>query len=182
MTASAPEQLETARLRLRKPTAADADAIFHRYSSDPIVTRYLGWPRHTSVDDTRAFLAFSDAEWEKWSAGPYLIESLEDRRLLGGTGFGFETPRVATTGYVLATDAWGRGYATEALAAIVAIGGSVLLDRLYALCHPDNAASVRVLEKCGFVLEERLEAFDGFPNLESSEPRVCLKYGRTLAG
>ena len=76
----------------------------------------------------------------------------------------------------------GRGYATEALAAVVALGGSVLLDRLYALCHPDNAASVRVLEKCGFVLEERLEAFDGFPNLESSEPRVCLKNGRTLAG
>jgi len=73
---------------LRKPIAADADAIFHRYSSDPIVTKYLGWPRHTSVDDTRAFLAFSDAEWKKWQAGPYLIESLEDRRLLGGTGSG----------------------------------------------------------------------------------------------
>ena len=129
MAATAPTRFETDRLLLRKPSPADADAIFDRYSSDPRVTRYLGWPRHTSVNDARGFLAFSDAEWQKWPAGPYLIESLADRRLLGGTGFTFETPRVAVTGYVLAQDAWGVGYATEALAAIVAIAGTLPLGR-----------------------------------------------------
>jgi [ribosomal protein S5]-alanine N-acetyltransferase len=180
VTTPAPERFETGRLLLRRPSAADAAAIFHRYSSDPIVTKYLGWPRHTSVDATRAFLAFSEEEWQKWPAGPYLIESLDDGRLLGGTGFGFETPAIATTGYVLATDAWGHGYATEALTAVVTIACKLSLDRLYALCHPDNLASVRVLEKCGFVLEERLMAFDGFCNLGSSEPQVCLRYGKAI--
>jgi ribosomal-protein-alanine N-acetyltransferase len=43
----APERLETARLILRRPRAADAPVIYERYASDPEVTRWLGWPRHT---------------------------------------------------------------------------------------------------------------------------------------
>ena len=39
-----PERFETSRLVLRKPTLADAEAVFIRYASDPEVTRYLGWP------------------------------------------------------------------------------------------------------------------------------------------
>jgi RimJ/RimL family protein N-acetyltransferase len=53
--------------------SADAELIFRRYASDPEVTKFLGWPRHTSIEQTQAFLEFSDAEWEKWPAGPYLI-------------------------------------------------------------------------------------------------------------
>ena len=180
VSASAPDRFETDRLLLRKPVAADAEAIFTRYSSDPTVTRFLGWPRHTSVDQARAFLEFSDIEWQKWPAGPYLIESLADGRLLGGTGLGFETPRIATTGYVLARDAWGVGYATEALAAMVLMARTLRLEHLAALCHPDNEASVHVLEKCGFVLVERLGNFVGFPNLGVPEPQECLRYEQRL--
>jgi RimJ/RimL family protein N-acetyltransferase len=57
--------IETPRLILRKPTREDAEAIFARYASDPEVTRLLGWPRHSSVNVTRTFLAFSDAEWSR---------------------------------------------------------------------------------------------------------------------
>src|SRR5262249_54999274 len=145
-------RIETARLVLRKPTPTDAEAIFERYSSDTEVTKYLGWPRHQSIEQTRQFLAFSEAEWGRWPAGPYLIESRDDRKLLGSTGLAFETPTVAITGYVLARDAWGRGYATEALTAIVTSASVLGVRRLYALCHPANRASIRVLEKCGFGL------------------------------
>ncbi len=76
----------------------------------------------TSVfEDTKAFLTFSDAEWSRWPVGPYLIESRSEHTLLGSTGLGFEAPLTAVTGYVLARDAWGKGYATEALTAIVDI-------------------------------------------------------------
>jgi hypothetical protein len=112
-----PVQIETVRLVLVRPQAADAASIFERYASDPDVTRFLGWPRHQSVADTETFLRFSAEEWERWPAGPYLIRSRDDGRLLGGTGLGFEAPQHAATGYVLAKDAWGKGYATEALAA-----------------------------------------------------------------
>ena len=39
-----PEHIETTRLVLRKPTAADAEAVYAQYSSDTEVTKYVGWP------------------------------------------------------------------------------------------------------------------------------------------
>jgi ribosomal-protein-alanine N-acetyltransferase len=174
------ERIETARLALRRPRPADAEAVFSRYSSDPEVTRFLGWPRHSSLGETLAFLKFSDAEWQRWPAGPYLIECKESGRLLGGTGLAFETPFRAATGYVLATDAWGLGYATEALRAIVSVAGEVGLRRLYALCHPDHSASSRVLEKCGFTREALLRRHSEFPNLRPGEPSDVLCYARVF--
>jgi len=98
------ECIETPRLCLRKPNRSDAAEILARYSGDPEVTKFLGWPRHRSLEDTIAFLSFSDDEWARWPAGPYLIESKNEARLLGSTGLSFETRKMAATGYVLAKD------------------------------------------------------------------------------
>ena len=124
------------------------------------------------------FLAFSEAEWNRWPAGPYLIESRSEQRLLGSTGLEFESPSIAATGYVLTQDSWGRGYATEALSTIVTIARELGVLQLFALCHPDHSASARVLEKCGFRLEQRLERFAQFPNLNPGGLEDCLRYGR----
>ncbi len=175
----APDQLETARLVLRRPVADDAQAIFVRYASDPEVTRYVGWPAHRSVTDTQSFLGFAQTEWERWPAGPYLIESAATRQLLGSTGFGFETPYRAATGYVLARDAWGHGYATEALRAMVVLAPRLGLGRLYAHCHVDHHASWRVLEKCGLAREGVLRKYAEFPNL--MPPAVCDVFCHAIA-
>ncbi len=143
------ELIQTPRLLLRRPTPDDADAIFTRYTSDPEVTRYVGWPRHATVDDTRAFLSISDSLWERWPAGPYVILNRDDRSMLGSTGLIFEAPSSAATGYVLAQDAWGRRFATEALGAMVDLALKTGVLRLYALCHHAHRASARVLEKEG---------------------------------
>jgi [ribosomal protein S5]-alanine N-acetyltransferase len=137
----------------------------------------MSWPRHRSIEDTRAFLAFSDAQWERDPAGAYLIESRATADLLGSTGLSFESPTVAETGYILARDAWGFGYATEALGAMVALARDLGLRRLHACCHPSHKASTRVLEKCGFVLEGLLERRAEFPNL-GPDPADCLRYIR----
>ena len=176
----APEHIETTRLVLRKPTVADAEAIYRRYSSDTEVTKYVGWPRHRCIEQTKAFLTFSEAEWSRWPAGPYLIERQEDRKLLGGTGLAFETPTVAATGYVLARDAWGHGYATEALGAVVGVARQLGVRRLYAICHAHHQASIHVLEKCGFVLEDLLAGFVDFPNLGSRQPEDCVRYAQVF--
>ena len=168
--------LETSRLRLRTPRPTDAQSIFDRYASDPRVTRYLGWPTHRTIDDTRAFLTFCDAEWARWPIGPLLIESLADGTLLGSTGLGFETPQQASTGYVLAYDAWGFGYATEALRAVRDRAAELGLERVYALCHPAHRASARVLEKCGFLSEGTLPGFAQFPNLAPGVQADVLCY------
>lgn len=172
----APETIKTERLLLRKPVSADAEDIFKRYASDAEVTRYLAWPMHTSVDDTHAFLEFSDAEWERWPAGPYLICALSDGRLLGSTGLAFEVPLRATTGYVLAKDSWGQGFATEALLAMRALAADLGVERLYAMCYPEHQPSRRVLEKGGFEFEGTLRRFSEFPNLHPGVADDVVSY------
>lgn len=177
---SAPATIDTVRLRLQRPSHRDADRVFERYAADAEVTRYVGWPRHRSIDDTRAFLAFSEAEWARWPAGPYLIFDRQTGVLLGGTGFAFETSFRASTGYVLARDAWGRGVATEALLAVVALAPSLGIVRLYALCHTSHEGSRRVLEKGGFTREGVLRRAYEFPNLAPGDPQDVYCYSRVF--
>ncbi len=175
---NAPPLVETPRLALSAPAAADADAIFARYASDAEVTKYLGWPTHRTVADTQAFLAFSAVQWEQEGAGPYLIWSRADGQLLGSTGLGLEPGGQAITGYVLASDAWGKGFATEALTAMVDVGTDIGVRRLYALCHPDHRASWRVLEKCRFERDSSWNRQLAFPNLAPGMHDVlCYRLG-----
>lgn len=176
----APEFIETQRLILRKPKNEDVESIYTRYSSDPEVTRYLSWPRHQSVEDTRAFIVISDSAWAKWPGGPYLIESGESRKLLGSTGFDFETPCRAAVGYVLARDAWGQGYATEALQALTSIAPQIGIRRLFACCHVEHTRSERILEKGGFKKEGTLRRYMVFPNLDRKKPMDVLCYARVF--
>ena len=176
----APSTLRSDRLFLRRPAWADAEGIFARFGGDPEVTQYVGWPRHRSVGDTSAFLQFSDKEWERWPAGPYLILSREDGRLLGATGLAFETPYRASTGYVLARDVWGRGYATEVLRVMVDLAPSLGIQRLYAICHAQHRASARVLEKCGFEREGILRSHTRFPNLGTGLADDVLSFARVF--
>jgi RimJ/RimL family protein N-acetyltransferase len=176
----APPIVETARLVLTPPAVADADAIFARYASDADVARYLSWPRHTTLADTHRFLAFSAAVWERDGVGPYLIWSKADGRLLGSTGLDAESGRQASTGYVLARDAWGHGYATEALTAMVEVAADTGFGRIHALCHPDNRASRHVLEKCRFERDSTWNRPLEFPNLAPGVPQAVLYYGRAL--
>jgi [ribosomal protein S5]-alanine N-acetyltransferase len=81
---------------------------------------------------------------------------------------------------VLAKDAWGRGYATEALQAMVGVGKKTGVHRLGALCHSEHRASARVLEKCGFAREGVLRASVEFPNLTPVQPHDALCYAILL--
>jgi ribosomal-protein-alanine N-acetyltransferase len=176
---TSPERLETPRLVLRAPQRKDVDAIF-AYASDPEVTRFLAWPRHTSLDDTHAFLDISRAAWSETPAGPLLIESRADERILGSTGLSFETPYRAMTGYVLARPHWGKGLASEALAAVVDLASRLEVQRLYAVCHVAHPASARVLERSGFTLEGVLRRYLVFPNLEDETAQDVRCYARCL--
>jgi [ribosomal protein S5]-alanine N-acetyltransferase len=52
--------------------------------------------------------------------------------------------------YVLRRDRWGRGYATEALRAVLDVGhGQLGLERIVALAYPENDASRHGMEKAG---------------------------------
>lgn len=167
------------------PQANEAGEIFERYAGDPEVTRFLGWPTHQTVADTEGFISFSTSQWERERMGPYLIRSRENGLLLGSTGLGLmhteksdKTYR-AMTGYVLATDAWGQGYATEALSAMVDVARTIGLTSLSALCHPQHEASIRVLDKCEFARDLRWTRPIVFPNLLSGVPQDVWCYTRS---
>jgi ribosomal-protein-alanine N-acetyltransferase len=177
----APIQFKTTRLILRQPLMSDAVEIFERYASNAEVTRFLAWPCHRSVHDTEVFLRFSSQEWDRWPAGPYLIVSRTDGQLLGSTGFGFQTLHEAMTGYALAEDAWGKGFATEALTAIVDVAARIGVTRLFALCHPEHCPSRRVLEKCRFVRDDVSNQTVEFPNLSPGVRREALCYALALS-
>jgi RimJ/RimL family protein N-acetyltransferase len=76
---------------------------------------------------------------------------------------------------------WGQGHATEALTAIVTLAKPLGLRRLEAICHPDNVASLRVLEKCGFANEGRLPRHSVFPNLDRNRPLDVLRFARSFS-
>jgi RimJ/RimL family protein N-acetyltransferase len=176
----APEVIESLRLLFRRPCGADAQEVFSRYANDPDVTRFMAFRRHESLKETREFLSWSDAEWERAPAGPYLIRLRSDNRLVGSTGLSFETPHRAMTGYVFARDAWGMGYATEALRTMATTAASLGVQRLYALCHTGHEQSRRVLEKGGFLREGILRRYMEFPNLAPGEPADVFCYSLIL--
>ena len=173
-----PEKIETARLLLRKPKASDAQAVFDRYATDREVTRYLSWPTHRSVADTLAFLSWSDSEWQRWPAGPFLVIA-RDGKLLGSTGLSYKTNSRAMTGYAFARDAWGSGYATESLEAMVELG----VKRAFS----DSKRSAmwitalgKSMEKCGFRPEEVRRNHFAFPNLGPQKKSEVFSYVLTL--
>lgn len=174
----APTLLHTPRLILRPPAPGDAEGVFTRYASDPRVTRFMAWPTHTSIEDSRGFITFAEAQWATESVGSYLAFHRQDGRLLGGSGLEYGAPGVAETGYVLAVDAWGQGFATELLGAMVGLARSLGIRELTAGCHPDHQASIRVLEKHDFVMLGRLERSSGFPNLEPGLTQDRLSWSR----
>jgi RimJ/RimL family protein N-acetyltransferase len=79
---------------------------------------------------------------------------------------------------VLARDAWGQGFATEALGAMLDVAGRIGVARLFALCHPAHRPSQRVLEKCGFVLDDPPTRLTEFPNLAPGIQQDALCYAR----
>jgi RimJ/RimL family protein N-acetyltransferase len=62
--------------------------------------------------------------------------------------------RTAEVGYTLAREHWGKGYATEALQALIEyLFDGLGVTRVFGMLHPDNVASAMVLERCGLLFE-----------------------------
>ncbi len=165
-----PEEIHTRRLSLRLPTMADAEDIYARYATDPVVCRYLSWVPHRSIEDTYDFLRRSTDPSSAERVYSYLVRDHSSGLLLGSVGgtvlghrFGF--------GYCLAQDAWGQGFATEAANAYVdAMWCNAEVIRIQAYCDTENHASARVLRKIGLELEGTLRRYVVLPNL-GAEPR-----------
>jgi RimJ/RimL family protein N-acetyltransferase len=143
-------KLETERLELRSATPADASNLLSLFSS-PEVLRYLPpIPPFTLEQATQAIARRMKMEAELGYA-PLIILTRDGNRFIGSGGVVRvkDAPDVEIA-YHFLPSAWGRGYATEAAAAILAFGFETLrLKEIIGLTFPDNVASWRVLEKVG---------------------------------
>ncbi|HEX2316693.1 MAG TPA: GNAT family N-acetyltransferase [Thermomonospora sp.] len=151
--------LSTRRLLLREFRAGDHPAV-HAFAGDVEVTRYTDWGPN-NPDDTTAFLAEAvrDARAVPRHCFTLAVVERDHDTLVGSIELRVTSTahRRAEIGYVLNRERWGRGYAAEAAAALLAFGFQDLgLHKISATCDPDNAASVRVLTRIGMRREGHL--------------------------
>ena len=145
--------LETERLILRN-WRADDWLLIRPMSLDPEVMRYIGHYQPWSDEETRQFVTnrMSDYEGYGWTMWPLVLK--ETGSFIGYCGFlrrrHGEYKGEIEIGYALAKDAWGRGLAAEAGSRILQHGFEVLgFERVIASARPENARSIRVMEKMG---------------------------------
>jgi RimJ/RimL family protein N-acetyltransferase len=113
------------------------------------------WPEY-SLDDSHAFIAKSNADWEQGKQYNFAIVDLRDELLLGAVGMNRldRVNRSANVGYWVRSTKTGRGIATAALRLLAAHGLNDLgFHRLEVLIPTDNPASRRVAEKAGAQFE-----------------------------
>jgi RimJ/RimL family protein N-acetyltransferase len=153
------EPLVTPRLLLRRSRPEDAETIA-AYRSDPNVHRYQGWDR-TDQDGIRAEIE-EMAGRAPGDPGGWVQLTVEERpggTLVGDVGLApAGEPGVIKVGYTMAPAFQGRGYATEAVGALVSYAFDALgADVVRAYASAENVPSHRVAEKVGMRLVERFE-------------------------
>jgi RimJ/RimL family protein N-acetyltransferase len=157
------ERLVTDRLVLRRSRPEDAVAI-SGYRSDPEVHRQQGWER-TDPERVRADIEeMGDrAPGEPGGWVQFSVEERDGGRLVGDVGISPADgePGVVKVGYTISPTVQGRGYATEAVGALVDYALETLgADVVRAYASADNLPSIRVAEKVGMRLIERFQHHD----------------------
>jgi RimJ/RimL family protein N-acetyltransferase len=148
--------IETERLTLRPVCLADAEDLAER-RSDPSTAHYQGWTVPYSLERAesviRECLLLTGPTPGSW----YELAIVERAtgRIVGDVGAQLNAnEKTATIGYTLHTWARGLGYATEAAHALCTyLVDAIGVHRLAAETHPDNVASIRVLQRLGFAGE-----------------------------
>jgi ribosomal-protein-alanine N-acetyltransferase len=147
--------LETARLRLVPLAPEHADAL-HEIYGDPAVRRFL-----ISRPDSRAEFdgIFARALECGRTLGMWAILPRDGDRLLGRCGFyAFSERARPELAILLASEAWGRGLATEAARACLRFAfDEKRFSEVIAVVRPGNASALRLLHKLGMSPEATIE-------------------------
>ena len=138
--------LETKRLALRAARLEDAKAVAALANDRRIAENTARIPYPYKLADAEQFIAGANKKGE----AAYLI-TLRDGTVIGACGLMFHYDDTPEIGYWLGVPYWNKGYATEALHALIDYAFTDLThDAVQAGARVTNPASRRVLEKCGF--------------------------------
>jgi RimJ/RimL family protein N-acetyltransferase len=145
------DELETARLRLRRWRPDDAEALF-RWHTDPELMRHMH-KLSFSREEMKADLERYERHWEEHGFGLWAAEDKGSGTLIGRIGLAYHRlwPKDPEVGWLVDTAWQGRGLAGEGGAACIEYGfGELGFARIVSICTAENAASRRVMEKLGF--------------------------------
>lgn len=157
--------LDTPRLHLRPFTPADAPFIL-RLLNEPSFHEHIGDKGVRDLDGARAYLEGGPmASYAAHGHGLMAVALKDSGALIGMCGLlqraHLDHPDL---GYAFVPEAWGQGYALEAAQAAME---DARQDRVLALVSPANAASIRLLEKLGFMRIAHPAANEGTAVFES---------------
>ena len=133
------------RLFLRPPFPEDCSAILRSLNDEAIVRNLARAPWPYTIEDARSYAALVQNPYF-----PHFLVTLPDVGVIGAAGIS-EHEGEPQIGYWIAREHWGKGYATEASAAVLQIARMLGHKRLTAGHFADNPASGKVLRKIGFV-------------------------------
>lgn len=147
--------LHTNRLVLRFPRVSDAADLFTCFS-DPKISQYSSWFPHKDIAHTKMYLRYLRRNRRRSDEIDFCILHQESGKAIGTCGF-VRTDlegRVGEIGYCLAQNYWHKGYAAEAVEALLEFGFTTLaIRRVEAKVVPANRASAALLERAGFTCE-----------------------------
>jgi ribosomal-protein-alanine N-acetyltransferase len=169
--------LETERLRLA-PLVVDDAALVFPLMDDPEVMAYWDSPEIDDPDLVGEIVARQVADMEAGRAVHWSMRGLADAEFIGCCDLSEIDRRHkrAEVGFMLGRDAWGRGFALEAMRSVVAYAAGSGLRKLTARTHLGNRRSEVLLEKLGFVEEGLLRGHI----LKDGERRDCQVFGLLL--
>ena len=170
--------LETPRLRLRPPGAADGPGLNAAIAASlPELQRWMTWcPTMPTVDDSTRNCADAGARALAATDLPLVVLDRNDGQVLGRFGLHPRDPQRGSfeIGYWLRSDRTGQGLATEAVRAMTWLATHTLgSQRVEIRCDRRNLRSQRVAERAGFILEDCIIA-DGHDG--DGQPRDTLLY------
>jgi [ribosomal protein S5]-alanine N-acetyltransferase len=167
-------RVETERLVLQALRYEDAEEIFYVYASKPQSTRFVSWPMHETIEDTRRFLEYAIHGRTLGNDYSFAIRTKANNRFIGTFGILNTNPRIQF-GYVLGPIHWGHGYATEVCTRMMKLLRQLTDRPIGTFVDSENIASARVLIKSGLVEEARLPLHIEFVN-QGGAVKDCVLY------
>jgi len=147
--------LESARLILRAHRVEDLDGVLAMWSDPAVVKHITGTP--STREECWARILRYGGLWPLTGYGYWAVVEKQSGRFAGDVGLADfrrdldPAQSIAPeAGWVIAPFAQGKGYATEAMQAVLAWADANLGRHTYCMLDPANAASLRVAEKCGY--------------------------------
>lgn len=148
--------IETSRLVLRPFLPSDVETAF-TWFGDPVVMQFTVTGPDKSVEDTKRRLTYFDEHQRAHGFSKWIVLDARSGTPIGDSGLlVLQEYGWIDLGFRFLQRHWGKGLSTEAASAWVRVAFDELhIERLGAFAHPQNAASIRVLEKLGFYAERR---------------------------